>query len=597
MMIKFNSLKAKIIALLTITSLTIAFVLFYIFINFYKKDKIAYIFDTNSSNLESAGDQFRREVEFTGELVKVHLDNIKKNKKLSLSSEEFLSPNYYLESIGIYQTNPYKVIDQLRKKDSLEISEADLNKFNKNEDANNDQNIFINDTRVTVHSQLLKNNQSWAVVYQFDSATLKDYFKNGEVSNLALIDKIHGVSKHAYQNLEASRADVINKELVNTSSDLFKQNSSTQNIDLVGKKYLFSSAKLYQSSSYLSSFISQDKALENLKSLLIKAAFFFIFISALVVLLSYFASHYLTHRLKKLTISAERIAAGQFDEKIEDSGTDEISTLTNGFNQMSIEISRLLSETANKARMESELKTAQLVQATLFPKNIYESDFIQIQGYYMSASECGGDWWHYFESNDKVWVWIADATGHGAGAALLTSAAKSAVSIIEKLNLPIKESFELLNFAICNVSKENMMMTSFVGVIDKTNLNFKYVNASHEPSILIRKSDIISKDDLVYLNESTNPRLGQSKDSLFESNEIQLQHGDRVMFYTDGVTDIRSPEHKVFGERGLIKSIVKSHNNTKNLVDFYSDYEQNLNAFRSNTELIDDVTYCFFEIK
>mgnify|MGYP000973270720 CR=1 FL=1 len=76
-MIKFNSLKAKIITLLTVTTLTIAFILFFIFINFYKKDKVAYIFESNAATLDTVGEQFRREVEFSSEIIKVHLENTK----------------------------------------------------------------------------------------------------------------------------------------------------------------------------------------------------------------------------------------------------------------------------------------------------------------------------------------------------------------------------------------------------------------------------------------------------------------------------------------------------------------------------------------
>lgn len=596
-MIKFNSLKAKIISLLTITCLTIAFILFFIFINFYKKDKIAYIFENNANKLETAGEQFRREVEFSTEIVKVHLENVKKNKKLSLSSETVLPEEYYLDSIAVYLKNPLKLVDKLYKSKITELTDLEINQMLAAQTEVNNQKVYIKDLNVTVVTSFTKNQQEWALVYQFKSTTLSDYFKNSEAINTALIDKIAGVRKFNYPPVDTLNTEKVNQDLEHEAALIFKQNSVTQMISLDDRKYLFSSVRLYQSDIFLSSFLSEEKALENLKLLVIRAFFFFIFISSVVVLISYLSSHYLTHRLNKLTDSAKRIAGGHFDEKIEDTGTDEISTLTSGFNHMSTEIARLLHETANKARMESELKTAQLVQSTLLPQSDYESPFFQIKGSYTSASECGGDWWHYFESDDKVWIWIADATGHGAGAALMTSAAKSAVSIIEKLNLPIQESFELLNLAICNVAKENMMMTSLVGVINKKTLEFSYINASHEPSILIKKSNLISKDDLVFLNESTNPRLGQSRDSKFSSNHLKLDPGDRLVFYTDGVTDIRSPDNKTYGERTFIKSIVKSYNSAKNLTDFYTDYETSLNVFRSNTELIDDVTYCFFEIK
>ncbi len=596
-MIKFNSLKAKIITLLTTTCLTVAFILLYIFISFYKKDKIAYIFENNAVILDTVGEQFRREVEFSSEMIKVHLEHAKNNKKLSLLPTNNLPEDYFLDSIAVYLKKDQLVVVDKLSKPSKDISDSFVENLLVGQNTNDDQSVHIDKLTVTVISEFKNETQSWVLAYQFQSNTLADYFKNTTTINTALIDKTAGVSQFDYPQISNLSAEQINTELMTNIIPLLNQTSVTRMITFDQENYLFSSTKLYQSQTYLSTFVSESKILENLTSLMIKAILFFILISSLVVLLSYFSSDYLTHRLHKLTQSAQRIAGGQFDEKIQDSGNDEISTLTTGFNQMSTEISRLLNETANKARMESELKTAQIVQSTLFPKSSYESDFIQIEGYYTSASECGGDWWHYHENENYVWVWIADATGHGAPAALLTSAAKSAVSIIENLNLPIKESFEHLNSAICNVSKENMMMTSFVGVINKKTLELHYVNASHEPSILIKKSDSISKDDLIFLNESTNPRLGQSKSSQFISSTVNLNHGDRVIFYTDGVMDIRSPDDKQYGERSFMRGLVKSYNESQTLTEFYTHYETSLSDFRSNTELIDDVTYCFFEIK
>ncbi len=598
-MIKFNSLKSKIITLLTVTTLTIAFILFYIFISFYKKDKIAYIFENNAATLDAVSEQFRHEVEFSSEIIKVHLENTKKNKRLSLSSVNSLPEDYIIDSMAVYQKKPkFKLVDKLYKKQTPEMTEAEIDSLIKAQTANDSQTVYINNETVTVVSGFGNDQSAWVLIYQFKSTTLQAYFKASDTINTALINTAkNDVGKFQYSQIDSFKAPEVNQEIITSVIPLLNQNSLTNMISLNGEKYLFSSTRLYQSQSYLSSFVSEDKVLENLKSLMIPLIFFFILISSIVVLLSYFSSDYLTHRLKKLTRSAKRIAAGHFDEKIADSGTDEISTLTSGFNQMSTEIARLLHETANKARMETELKTAQIVQQTLFPKNEYESAFIQIKGFYNSASECGGDWWHYFEDENKIWIWIADATGHGAPAALLTSAAKSAVSIIENLNLPLKESFEYLNFAICNVSKENMMMTSFVGLIDKKSLEFSYINASHEPSILIKKSGEISKDNLIFLNENSNPRLGESKESQFTSTTVKLNQGDRIVYYTDGVMDIRNLDDKVYGERSFMKGIVNSYNKSSNLAEFYTDYETSLVNFRSNTELIDDVTVCFFEIK
>src|SRR5690606_35511909 len=109
---------------------------------------------------------------------------------------------------------------------------------------------------------------------------------------------------------------------------------------------------------------------------------------------------------------------------------DEVGGLAQGFNFMAGEVSRLMEETKEAARMEGELETVRLVQETLFPEPVKRVGDFHLAGHFEPASECGGDWWHYCKVGDKLFIWIGDATGHGAPSAMVTSAAKAAATII-----------------------------------------------------------------------------------------------------------------------------------------------------------------------
>ena len=198
---------------------------------------------------------------------------------------------------------------------------------------------------------------------------------------------------------------------------------------------------------------------------------------------------------------------------------------------MAAEIKRLLSETAEKARMESELKTAQVVQSTLFPTGDLVHSDLEIRGFYQSASECGGDWWFYSEVGSKVYFWIGDATGHGVPAALVTSAAKSAAGILEKFpDLPLDRVMELFNSAIYGTSHGTVMMTFFLGCFDRDSMQFEYCNASHDPPFLMRPQEgkKLKKKDLTPLMEKIGKRLGETPDSQYEKVSIDLSPGDRI---------------------------------------------------------------------
>jgi len=140
-------------------------------------------------------------------------------------------------------------------------------------------------------------------------------------------------------------------------------------------------------------------------------------------------------------------------------------------------------------------------------------------------------------------------------------------------------------------------MTCFLGVVDKRTKIIHYVNASHEaPFILSSKKDL-KKKDLVFLDESKCNRLGQSTSSEFQVATYQLQPNDRIFVYTDGVPDVRNKKEESLQERGLFKLVIENHNKSKNVKEFVEGIQHQLDLFRENSELIDDVTFFAVDFK
>jgi sigma-B regulation protein RsbU (phosphoserine phosphatase) len=340
------------------------------------------------------------------------------------------------------------------------------------------------------------------------------------------------------------------------------------------------------------SLVDKKIALSAVDVLINKSLLFFISLIALSVIFAVIASGSLTYALSKLSFATQKVAQGDFDVRVDIKSGGEIGLLASGFNAMAVEVSRLMKETAEKARMESELATAKAVQDTLFPESTATLGPVQISGHYTSASECGGDWWHYCENGDFVYIWIGDATGHGAPAALLTSAARAVASVITQGSpKPAGECLGVLNRAICETSKGKMMMTFFLAVIDKNTGWMSYSNASHEPPFLLHKTDGEPKrDDFLPMNDVNNPRLGEQVDREFKSAVVQLQPGDTLVFFTDGVVDVKSPEGKNFGERRFVKAMASEVSGDVTASQVVDGVVNSLAEFRQQTPLDDDVT-------
>ena len=563
----------------------------------FKNDKIAYIFETNNSLITATADQFKKEISQATNLVKQALTKMDAAGNFTDRPTKKLSQDEPIERLEVY-----------RIEDSMNfIFLTALNKMNPAADALPIRGFERFQKEVLVKNKLLAviektvliaetisiGSDKYAIFCYFNSDALAAFFEKNKSYSTFLVDS-NGTVLKSDNSIDPI---YIEQNLMESFHEKKSLNSATLKIETQDKKnWLMTSISSGYEDYFLLSLVDEETAMSALKSLTNKATLIFIIIFLAVIIIGIFSSAILTSRLSLLSEATKRVIDGDYKNFVKPSGNDEITELTANFNKMTAKIVVLLDETANKARMEGELKTAKAVQETLFPAP--ETEFLEahIKGKYMSASECGGDWWHYNENNDYIFIWIADATGHGASAALLTSAAKSAVTLIETMNLKPADAVKLLNKSICSVSKENMMMTCFFAQLHKKTKILTYVNASHEPPVLMKSRTDFSKKDLIFLNDSASPRLGQSVDSEFEECTIQLDSKDRLLVYTDGIPEIRDLEGIALGERGFLKFLIQAYQSKSEFSDFTDEFANLLTHYQNNSELVDDVAFCFTEV-
>ncbi len=382
--------------------------------------------------------------------------------------------------------------------------------------------------------------------------------------------------------------------LKSTNSQIAQGAETTK--DTQGTELLVSFSRAGFSDLFVVSAVSKDKALSAMQLLIRKSLIFFVILICITAIISLFASSSLTAALTSLFDATGKVSEGDFNIRVKVSSNDEVGALAENFNTMAAEVSRLLEQTAEKARMQSELQTAKMVQETLFPEPQIKLGPLEIAGFYEPASECGGDWWHYCKMDNKIFLWIGDATGHGASAALITSAAKSASTIIENLSVSPAKAMELLNTSIYDVSKGRIMMTFFLAALDPKTGIMTYCNASHEAPFLMKEGvDPLKKKDLLPLNEVNNPRLGQARDTKYDETTIQLQAGDGVFFYTDGIPDIQNQNKDSWGEREFLKNLVIANKDRPAASESIARFVASFQEHRQGASLIDDVT--FFMVK
>lgn len=605
------SLRYKILLLLTaIPVLTLA-VNQTMTLQVFESDKIAYVFDATSGLSGTLSAQVKTQLNAVLTVCKPlfqdYLLNVDENAKrsFSLNGEKSFQQEPLIDLLAVYRQKPdggFEVAGALQK-DAGQLE--NLQTLMKDELTSDLMTVVaqgrllrapFGDDRVVIYEKFDDKKELNIFVVVTRLSELAEGFRTAGAQKMYLIDRggriLFGPKTDPAKNLMET---VKLSFLKDTTAKVVQGAETAPGAD--GNEMLASYSRVGFGDLIVVSTVSKDAALAAVGVLMRKSIIFLVILVCLTVIISLFASGTITAALSELFTATQRVSEGHFDIRVPVKSNDEVGALANNFNIMAAEVSRLLEQTAEKARMQSELQTAKTVQETLFPEQRKVVDGLQIAGFYEPASECGGDWWHYCKVGDRVFLWIGDATGHGAPAALITSAAKSAATIIESMNVGPGEAMGFLNKAIYEVSRGKLMMTFFLAAYDPVRQTLTYANASHEPPYLIRRGDgPPRKKDLQPLIEANNPRLGQSKETIYNEAEVKLEPGDTIFFYTDGVPDIRSADGaSAWGEREFIKALVAANKDFPPAGQSVDRFVKTFQSFRQGSQLVDDVT--FFVVK
>ncbi|MFN7453718.1 MAG: SpoIIE family protein phosphatase [Pseudobdellovibrionaceae bacterium] len=593
------SLKYKILLLLTLVPvLTLGFYI-WMAINVFQNDKESYVRDSSLSVVKTLSSQAGLQLNSTLSKVKPIMQEFLLRGEFAGVSRSILESDSSLFWVAVFQQGPGGVeqraivekfqaqgVQELRSFGNLSQLFAQL----KGEDRlirfpfKNEKMLVVEKVSFGGESPLyfLVMAEAQSLVSAFKAATGGQAFLVGPEGFILL-----GPAE-VKANYLSELYDVPLESFGQTKSWSFAKNT----FSVAGEEMISSFSQVPFGQLAVASFVPRSAAFQAVKILIQRSVIFFVLLIAATTIVSLIASANLTATLSGLSRAAQKVAEGVFDIQVSVKSKDEVGVLARSFNQMAGEISRLVRETAEQARMAGELKTAKTVQDTLFPPSTAKIGDLEISGFYEPASEIGGDWWHYSQVGNKVFLWIGDATGHGAPAALITSAAKSASTILERLDVDPAQALSLLNKSIYDVSRGQIMMTFFLAAYDLETHELSYANASHEAPFLIGQSEQPpKKKDLNPLNEVIQPRLGQSRDTVYDLHKVILEKGDRVLFYTDGIPDIPNPEGESWGEREFIKGILASNAARPSAAESVQRLVASFSSYRSQSTLKDDVTF------
>lgn len=204
--------------------------------------------------------------------------------------------------------------------------------------------------------------------------------------------------------------------------------------------------------------------------------------------------------------------------------------------------------------IHQELELARSIHQTILPPSVPGIPGLSIALRYLPMEQLGGDFYDFCYKNKKtIGILIADVSGHGVPAALVASMFKVAFTSLDaKYKQPALLLHSMNTIMLKNMNKQ--FITASYIYIDLENYKITYANAGH-PSLLIYKR----KQRVIKHYRPKGKLLGMLDIPLGEEIEIPIERGDRVILYTDGISDARNAEDNVYGEERFLKFIRSHH--------------------------------------
>jgi len=233
-------------------------------------------------------------------------------------------------------------------------------------------------------------------------------------------------------------------------------------------------------------------------------------------------------------------------------GEDDLRVLTALANVAAAKIEnvRLLEESLEKRRMEEDMRMAAEIQTGLLPRGAPDIPGYELNGINQPCRTVGGDYYDFATEDGSVFVALGDVSGKGTGAALLMTVLRAAVRG-HWMEDSLADAVAHINRTVCQNVPSNKFVTFFVARLDPASGKVTYVNAGHNPPLLVRK------DGEVELLTEGGIVLGLFEGLSYDAASVEMRPGDTLLAYSDGVTETWSPEGDEFGEDKLTALVVE----------------------------------------
>lgn len=301
---------------------------------------------------------------------------------------------------------------------------------------------------------------------------------------------------------------------------------------------------------------------------------------------------HLADPIRQFAGAAREITDVKFKEPVaipEVSTNDELEELGNAMNFMqdsAIQYIRdLTTTTQEKERLKSELDVARNIQNQMLCKQFPVMKSGGIFAHSIPAREVGGDLYDFFVNKNELFFIVGDVSGKGVPAALLMAITIAAFRSVGKRGHTMGQIVSLINRTFCKSNEDMMFVTLVAGKIDMETGKMEVCNAGHNP-IMIIDADGNSR----FLKARSNVACGVMADFEYEGEEIVLEHGSRLIVYSDGITEAENIVKNQYEERRLLEWAGRATCAKENDEEAIRDLIASVHEFVNGAEQNDDMT-------
>lgn len=339
----------------------------------------------------------------------------------------------------------------------------------------------------------------------------------------------------------------------------------------------------------LSNMVIRERIKQNAQQLLITTIVFWLIGGAGSILLSRF----IVRPIKILADGARVIGEGNLDFQVPVTTKDELGDLAKQFNSMTQGLKNAQKQKEEQILVNEQIRQAKEIQEGLNPSHLLDKEQYQVMGYTRAAKGVGGDYFDFQELPDKkLALLISDVSGKSISASLVMVLIKTVVVTYIELFKEIRcdEILTAINKIMAKQAHIDKFATMMFTIFNPQTKTLEFTNGGQGPLMIFR-----AKDKVCTVSSQMGLPLGIDEDNEYNISKIQLNSGDMVVLYTDGVSEAWDKDKAEFGVQRLRQKIIDYAD--MNVDVMVKKIVEDIDVFAAGVEQHDDLTLVIFKIK